>query len=267
MSGECQLCLGIRELRESHVIPAFVGRWMKKDLGGAVFVRAADPGDVRQDTSKVALLCLACELRFSPWEGYFRQRIFDPFLNRQRYNFERDKRLERFVTSLSWRVAVVLLRHFHEVVDPPDRMARVDALLEQWRLYLLTDDLEQPCPTDHELLFLAPRLDRRFARARDLPPQAMSKYVVGDLDPTLAVSTTKVAVFVKITDMLIWSHIEPQDRAGWRGTRVGGSGLIRSRDQAVDAPGVAEFIHSRVRRLYGDGAPDRNRETIPNFRN
>jgi len=87
--GPCSLCLQPKPLRESHVIPAFVGRWLKKDIGDGVFIRASDHQTVKQDTTKLPLLCADCENLRSPAEKWFREHVFVPFFGEKRCNVKR----------------------------------------------------------------------------------------------------------------------------------------------------------------------------------
>jgi hypothetical protein len=77
-TAACRLCGVISELRESHILPAFVYRWMK-DTSATGYVRSSQQPNVRaQDGVKVHLLCGDCEARLNQWETEFARRIFYP---------------------------------------------------------------------------------------------------------------------------------------------------------------------------------------------
>jgi hypothetical protein len=246
VTGRCALCHEIRDLRESHIVPKLVARWIKKDEPGTLF-QNLESGKVRQDISRKRLLCDECEQRFSKFEGPFRERILDPYL-RGESKFPRGEWLTRFATSLAFRVGVVTLPSVD--VGPPERRAKVEAVLEAWRLYLLAPDGAAP-PSEHELLFLN---GRNMIPPRDIPPDQTGRYLSETIDPTVVASPNVLGVYSKLPAMLFWAPIEPTDRAGWRGTRVSGTGPIRANKQNVSAPVLTQLVQSRVRAVAATGA-------------
>ncbi len=80
MNAECRLCLQVRELRKSHIIPKFI--WRDSGLIGAnknfSVTCVSDPRDSefnRQDGFKERLLCAECEAKFGRLESYIKPRI------------------------------------------------------------------------------------------------------------------------------------------------------------------------------------------------
>jgi len=67
--GQCRLCGHQKELRNSHIVPALVYRYMKRRTNVPRFVVAGLTGKLRprpaQDGPRRPLLCLECEQRFS----------------------------------------------------------------------------------------------------------------------------------------------------------------------------------------------------------
>jgi len=98
----CALCNEIKELQLSHIIPKFVGRYLKNTSIEDIRI-TENPNDIIQDTEKYYLLCHDCEERFSKTEKYFADNVFYLFKNKNQKEFEYDKRLFYFITSLSWR--------------------------------------------------------------------------------------------------------------------------------------------------------------------
>jgi hypothetical protein len=235
----CRLCLQSAALRISHVVPKFVGRWLKRDLGGATFLSMADGRTSRQDLIKAPLLCGTCEGRLQDAERYFRENVFAPFFEDGRLEFERHPLLTRFVASLSWRVTLIA-----EPARPldPGRRAAVAAACESWRNYLM-DPSADDAPTPHELLFF----HKLPMPPLDVAPECTAEYIWMDIHPSIVVSDVVAAVYCKLPGMLIWSPLETVDAAGWRGTRVNGSGIIRVAEQEVTADGVLELIHDSIR--------------------
>ena len=77
----CKLCGSGNTLRKSHIIPKFVGRWLKK-TSPTPYLRFGGNVDARlQDLYATELLCDDCERRFSEWETKFANEIFYPSAN------------------------------------------------------------------------------------------------------------------------------------------------------------------------------------------
>ena len=65
LTSECGLCGNLAELRDSHIVPAFVARWIK-DTSATGFLRGFHQPNRRvQDFPTKRLLCEGCEQRFS----------------------------------------------------------------------------------------------------------------------------------------------------------------------------------------------------------
>ncbi|WP_213996135.1 hypothetical protein [Tepidanaerobacter syntrophicus] len=102
MIGKCALCYRERELQLSHIIPKFVIRYLKKTSVGNIR-RTDNPNKVVQDGEKRYLLCKECEERFNSAETLFANKVFYPYLKENKEEFEYDKWLHYFITSVNWR--------------------------------------------------------------------------------------------------------------------------------------------------------------------
>lgn len=100
--GRCALCHNEKELRESHIIPKFVIRYLKKTSIGNIRV-ANNPNKPVQDGEKHYLLCGDCEGRFNSAETPFSKRIFYPYIEQNQDEFHYEEWLHYFITSVSWR--------------------------------------------------------------------------------------------------------------------------------------------------------------------
>ena len=81
MKGICKLCGKNDDLRESHFIPKFVGKWIKK-TSVTGYIREKNEVQKRaQDIAKEHWLCGDCEQLFSRWEREFANKVFYPFVN------------------------------------------------------------------------------------------------------------------------------------------------------------------------------------------
>ena len=102
MSEICALCLKKKPLRDSHIIPKFVGKWLKEE-GTGFLVSAADGSKRVQDLGTEKLLCEDCEQKFSKLENFFASNIFYPFHKDKVRKFDYDENLKPLIISMAWR--------------------------------------------------------------------------------------------------------------------------------------------------------------------
>jgi len=103
MNGSCAFCGKTGALRESHILPAFVYRWLR-DRSGTGHIRNSENPNLRvQDGLKLHWLCNECEQRFNQYETAFASKVFHPWhAGVQRVLYE--EWLLKFCVSISWRV-------------------------------------------------------------------------------------------------------------------------------------------------------------------
>lgn len=103
MQGTCKLCRTETTLKESHFIPKFVGKWVKR-TGVTGYLREKNEVHRRaQDITKEYWLCGDCERMFSGLEGSFANKVFYPFVDNGESVANYNDWMVKFCTSLSWR--------------------------------------------------------------------------------------------------------------------------------------------------------------------
>jgi hypothetical protein len=80
MKGNCRLCEKEDDLKESHFIPKFVGKWIRKTSATGYIRQKYEPHKRSQDIAKEYWLCGDCEQLFSKWEREFANKVFYPFV-------------------------------------------------------------------------------------------------------------------------------------------------------------------------------------------
>jgi hypothetical protein len=79
----CYLCKEPAQLQRSHIVPSFVGKWLK-DTSVTGFLRHGIDQSLRQqDIPKQPLLRSSCEFRFSMFEDRFARNIFYPYAQQE----------------------------------------------------------------------------------------------------------------------------------------------------------------------------------------
>jgi len=120
MHGICALCKDQTNLKESHLIPKFVGKWLKR-TSATGYLRDIDNINKRQqDIPKEYLLCHNCEILFSGWEKLFSEQIFLPNLDKEQYISSYKEWLSKFCASLSWRTLIHIKRQNNNFNDESD---------------------------------------------------------------------------------------------------------------------------------------------------
>lgn len=208
----CRLCLRERNLRVSHIIPKFAGKYLKDTSATGYLRDAVNPNIRRQDLIKAPLLCADCEQIFSNWESDFSRLAF-PILQSDSFKeLEYDGWLLKFAVSLSWRTLVTDEEDLAS--DFPQFTMAIRETLDNWRLFLL-DNRRQP-GSDHHLFV--------FAGIPETVPDALHPkflhYVLRGIDATEAVGNRTIAVYVELLRSFFYSPIIPRSPAGWKNTRI-----------------------------------------------
>lgn len=233
----CALCEARAELKQSHIIPRFVAKWLK-NTSATGFLRTAGNPDYRvQDTFKINLLCRECENRFSSLEMYFAENIFHPFHEGVR-EFSYDERLTKFVVSINWRLLRIQL---YRLADDQKRMMHVKKALKTWQEYLL-DRKPEPDSYENHVLFL----DSLESSCGDLPPGFLW-YAHRAIDGTIVTfDSDHILTYAKFPGILVASCVNPSGLEGWKGTKIDKKGKIVP-SQEVSHPGFLEFLIARSR--------------------
>jgi hypothetical protein len=247
---------------ESHIIPAFVARWMKETAATPYLRSPVAPNIPRQDVQKVRLLCEDCEGLFSRSEKVFAEKLFIPYHENGVRTFEYDTWLLHFAVSLVWRAAVKegeLMRR-----DYPDRANKIEAAARVWRDFLLgkTGNTGRYA---HHLLFWDPKLMKLTVPEGGKLPEHFFWYVMRHVDSVTVYSEKKnvLYAYAKLPQMFFWSGIQPANPTGFKRTVIKRKGTI-SHSQTVKNSDFTGFIAGRVReyRARMDTMSDKQRDKI-----
>jgi hypothetical protein len=153
MKSKCKLCHHNKELKESHVIPSFVGKWLKKTSATGYLTAVGTEGSSEraQDLYKTQLLCIECEGILSQHERYFATNIFYPFKNGSLASININEHISKFAVSVSLRVLWLL----QDTGDPlANKWGHILTNLEQeWRQYLSSSADFVKGSNSHHILF------------------------------------------------------------------------------------------------------------------
>ena len=235
----CSLCLQERVLRESHIIPKFVGKWLK-ETGTGYLVNAKDGSKRVQDIIKLHLLCDNCEEKFSKLEKYFADKIFFPFHNDKIRTFDYNGNLESFVISLSWKALKIVAQDFKEENPHSHLNSLVDEAELHWREFL-NGDRQSVSQYENHLVFLDYVDDNKSA---EMDPK-FNWYTLRSVDCKIVTYDKRVFVYVKFPWMIFVTSIHPTTLEGWNGTIIKENGKITC-GQSVNDGGFGRFLKDRA---------------------
>ena len=255
-SVKCALCQAGGKLQVSHIIPSFVGNWLKESSATG-FLRGAKNLNVRlQDTMKMPLLCLDCEKRFSIFENYFARQIFYPYQNLGIKKFSYNELLLKFIISIGWRVLYIQLNLQKALDHAPNLVPYANRALKTWRDYLL-DLRKDEGDYEHHIFFLD-FVETNTAEILN----GFQWYTLRAIDGCLALGKETVFAYTKFPGIILVSAVYPPKLEGWIGTRIRRSSGEIAPPQGIEYPGFHEFLMDRVERLFDSGISSIQEEKV-----
>lgn len=231
---KCRLCQKDKKLRESHVIPAFVYRWIK-ETSATGYLRFIENINLRaQDGVKIKLLCDDCEGILSVFETKFSREVFYPYVNKELNedgiaqgnikSFQYNDWLLKFIISLQWRISVLEKNLSENYLQYHKK--DMENYLENWRLFLLGERKDTDICETH-LIFL-----QNLTAAEGVFPTTMSDKVVYYLlratDGTIITTKRKLGVFSKIGPIAFYTFIKPSSLKKTSDTKIHLKGAIKT---------------------------------------
>lgn len=240
----CGLCLGAAPLKESHIIPAFVFRWLRDSSATGHIRFAATPNKRVQDGLKVPLLCEECEQRLSVWEKQFAERAFHPWYEQSGQPIKYGDWLLKFCVSLSLRV----LRHVHDsnglvhLSDPQKLLS--EAALKRWSDFIL-GKVPHPGAFEQHLIPMGAIDTHTFEEM----PENINRYMLRAVELDLAHGSSVVFTYSKIGHFGLFGMIQPTAMK-WEGTKVHVRDGVLGPRRYVLPMELFNYIKDRARR-YG----------------
>jgi hypothetical protein len=210
--NECALCGCTSTLLDSHIVPAFLFRWLKK-TGGPI--RSAFSPNVRvQDGTTMKLLGACCEARLNSYETPFSSNIFYPFVDRTLVPLDYSKWLLKFCVSISWRVLLHAKLTNKLSKFPVEDLAAVDLALNRWKSFLL-DEVANP---GRHSLHLFPFIPIRHSAPHQVPV-TFNRYLLRQIETGTVNTSHSAFSFAKIGPFVVLGFVRPPEKL-WRETTV-----------------------------------------------
>ncbi|TGM85589.1 hypothetical protein [Leptospira licerasiae] len=248
--SKCRLCLSETDLRKSHIIPAFVIRWLK-DTSATGFLRKGTAPNLRvQDGLTNKLLCSACENLFSQWEKQFAENIFTPYVSAElsidgvaqgiHKSFKYSDWLLKFLISVHWR----LLVHETEAANFDISQKLYQLILEHidiWRKFLLSQSSTTGQNETH-LIFLQSFIGGEGSLPSEISDR-VNFYLIRAIDGTTVYSDANLGVYSKFGPIAAITMLKPSSipTSRMKNTKLHMKGDIQT-VQEIGDPFVTEFI-------------------------
>jgi len=240
MMGTCALCKEGKDLKVSHIIPSFVGKWLKETSATGMLRGVTEPDKRLQDLRKIPLLCNDCEQKLSAVEAYFASEMFRPFLIDSKRDFKYDSRLTKFIISLSWRC--LLVSYDECLIDMPNFKTQIDEAERIWREYLLGKSTD-PGPYEHHMIFLD------YIEKGEGVPDGFQWYSLRAVDATLVGNNERVLAYSKFPWMIFASSIHPLNLYGWKNTKIEITGEVKT-PQTLEDGDFGSFLLNRPKLFF-----------------
>lgn len=236
--GTCAFCGDQAKLKESHVLPAFVYRWLRRRGTGHIR-HSENPNRRVQDGLKLKLLCGDCERRFSRFETAFATKVFHPWHDgTHRISYE--NWLLKFCVSVSWRVLTYALAHGRGHDYTTEQQTLLRRADQRWRAFL-NDEVPHPAEFEQHMLIFD---FVKETTVRDLPSN-FNRYMTGAVTLDIVGSDRSVMTFAKLGRFLIFGMIQ-KGPVKWEGTKIHvKDGLIKP-DKFVVPAGLLDLFKEKA---------------------
>jgi len=227
----------------SHIIPAFVYRWLK-DTSVTGFMRYGENPKIRvQDGLKREMLCRACENLFSPWEKWFADNVFRIYNENEAARIRYDGRLLKFCTSVSWRALKLIIDETGLKGWSDAQRSEAYVALERWKQVVLGDRAHPGAYEQH----LLPLSGIEECSMADLPNN-MNRYLLRGVEIDAAYGEDCAFMYTKMGRFALFGII-CSTRQRWRGTRVAvRNGTIEPREYILPYE-LLNYLKSRARHM------------------
>lgn len=211
--GVCAFCDQTAVLRESHILPAFVYRWLRGRSGTGHMRNTGNPNMRVQDGIKLKWLCDECEGKFSRYETAFVNKVFNPW-NEGNLHVKYEEWLLKFCVSISWRIIEFCYGRNKEHSYTAEQMLLVEKAKRDWKSFLRSD-LPNPGLFEQHLLIL----DNVESTTIDGLPNNFNRFITGAVTFDIIGSKVSLMTFAKLGRFIIIGIVQ-KGPDGWKGTKV-----------------------------------------------
>lgn len=218
----CALCGKKSKLEESHIIPKFVFRHLKKDSFTGKLRVFSNPNVPQQDGDKQPLLCGECEDLFSRNETHFANKVYYPFNHNGFNGLTYEGWLHYFITSVNWRNLYLDIIEFEKAEDDENKIDTKQLSVlkkseEIMRSYLLGKQRDIGQIENH--IFFYDKIESADDKTASINPYSLihgSAFGYTLLDH----QSQAISVFSNLTGIIIVTVLRKHPKERWKNTFV-----------------------------------------------
>jgi hypothetical protein len=253
MPAECALCGDEAELRDSHTIPRFVFKQLKKS-SASPFLRGYENPDERIQDYNEELLCPDCEEHLNKFESPVAGYIYHPYQRGNSTSFSHDDWLHRFHISVNWRLIHSDLSEWENL--PRHQRETVKDARDIWHDIILNDEPVHKDPFTHHMVLFS-NLELRTDSAE--LPERWEFYRDRAIDATV-LHGAGTHYYIKLPKIVVITRIHPPHIDGFSNTEIEESGRIRT-PQRIPRD-IENFLIQRGTLVLDRTASDESQEKI-----
>lgn len=241
----CRLCKQQTELQNSHILPAFIFRWLKESAGNGHIRFGENINQRVQDGIKRNWLCASCEGILNRSETVFANNLFYPYLEDSGKQFHYSRWLLHFCTSVSWRTLLLYMEDYPSAdwkKDDLEHLAKAECI---WREFLL-GARQHPGSCRQHLL----PLDRIQSTTGKLASN-INRYLMRAVDTDICRGDNNIFTYVKLGRFLVLGFVYEPDPNRWRGTKINANkGIVEPKEYTLPRP-FGEYLNQKAQRMAG----------------
>jgi hypothetical protein len=215
VQGPCKLCKSETQLKESHFIPKFVGKWVKK-TGITGYIRDKNMVHKRaQDIAKEYWLCGDCEGLFSNWEREFANKVFYPFVDNDQSVAYYGEWMSKFCASLSWRTLTYMRSKNNKEEKSDDYNNSLDMAEQHLEKFLLGSESNLYQYEQHVY-----PLERIESTTQSGLPPNINRYFLRTMAMDIIGNSTDLYIYTKMPSFIILGMVKAKEPKKMRSSRI-----------------------------------------------
>jgi uncharacterized protein YlaI len=247
MIEKCALCRKEKELENSHIIPKFVFKWMKKTGSSKLRQLTAINKSVEDGPTK-KLLCGDCEDEFSAYEDYFARFFFHPLLDNIIENkgpitipsIDYNENLYLFSMSLLWRGLKWNINNDNIPMEHEEQLNRIES---KWQTFLANKNYPDEANSIH--MFIADKTQDFEGK-----PQRFDFYMMRGTDATVASGEGQLFIFSKIARFLFIVPLIGFEEKDFINTNIQAAGGTYINPQIIEDSRISGFLVNRANEIH-----------------
>jgi hypothetical protein len=243
-TNPCRYCGEHEAIENSHIIPAYVFRWLK-DTSATKQLRGTDEPNLRvQDGPKKPILCPKCEGEFSVFEEIFGRQVFRRVANYRvpcppELEVSRDS--QKCILSIAWRVMAEACYLPLDHQYTPEELSEFPKLLQN-----IKNNIDKDVPTAYKV-HIIPCLDDIIKRVGlPLIDRYYYERAIGGAEVRIWDNWERLIVHIKIPFLIIIVELIPGANDVWSGTEVLGTGKLVLNDIRA----IPEYLSDTTMVMY-----------------